>query len=73
MKLVFNQNISFTLVPILDSVFTDSNQVRNFGLPGNFDVAIRELALNQSFGILSKDSEFFKEVFYADGHLRLFK
>jgi len=58
MKLVFDQNLSFKLAPILDSVFPESKHVKDFGLTGNDDEAIWQLALNQSFVIVSKDSDF---------------
>jgi len=58
MKLLFDQNISFKLPPILDSVFPGSKHVKDFGLTGNDDEAIWQLALNQSFVIVSKDSDF---------------
>ena len=58
MKLVFDQNLSFKLVPILDSVFPGSKHVKDFGLTGNDDDAIWKLALEQSFVIVSKDTDF---------------
>jgi len=45
MKLVFDPNLSFKLAPILDSVFPGSKHVKDFGLTGNDDEAIWELAL----------------------------
>lgn len=58
MKLVFDQNLSFKLAPILESIFPGSKHVKDFGLTGIDDEAIWELALNQSFVIVSKDSDF---------------
>ncbi len=58
MKLLFDQNLSFKLPPILDSVFPGSKHVKDFGLTGNDDEAIWQLALAQSFVIVSKDSDF---------------
>ena len=58
MKLVFDQNLSFKLPPILDSVFPGSKHVKNFGLTGNDDEAIWQLALKERFVIVSKDSDF---------------
>lgn len=58
MKLLFNQNLSFKLAPILDFVFPGSKHVKDFGLTGQDDEAIWQLALEQSFVIVSKDSDF---------------
>ena len=58
MKLVFDQNLSFKLISILDSVFPGSKHVKDFGLTGNDDEAIWVLALEQSFVIVSKDTDF---------------
>ncbi len=58
MKLVFDQNLSFKLAPILDSVFPGSKHVKDFGLTGKDDEAIWILALEQSFVIVSKDTDF---------------
>jgi predicted nuclease of predicted toxin-antitoxin system len=45
MKRFFDQNLSFKLSPILDSVFAGSKHVKDFGLTGNDDEAIWQLAL----------------------------
>ena len=58
MKLFFDQNFSFKLPPILHSVFPGSKHVKDFGLTGNDDEAIWQLALEQGFVIVSKDSDF---------------
>lgn len=58
MKLLFDQNLSFKLAPILDLVFPGSKHVKDFGLTGKDDEAIWHLALEQSFVIVSKDSDF---------------
>ena len=58
MKLVFDQNLSFKLPPILNSEFPVSKHVKVFGLTGNDDEAIWQLALEQSFVIVSADSDF---------------
>jgi predicted nuclease of predicted toxin-antitoxin system len=59
MKLLFDQNLSFKLSPILDSVFPGSQHVKDFGLTGNDDEVIWQLALEKCFVIVSKDSDFF--------------
>ncbi|MDR4460835.1 MAG: DUF5615 family PIN-like protein [Nitrospirales bacterium] len=58
MKLLFDQNLSFKLPPRLNSAFPDSKHVKDFGLTGNDDEAIWQLALEQGFVIVSKDSDF---------------
>lgn len=58
MKLVFDQNLSFKLVPILDRAFPGSKHVKDFGLTGRDDEAIWKLAADQHFVIVSKDSDF---------------
>jgi len=58
MKLLFDQNLSFKLPPSLNSAFPDSKHVKDFGLTGNDDEAIWQLALEQGFVIVSKDSDF---------------
>jgi predicted nuclease of predicted toxin-antitoxin system len=58
MKLLFDQNLSSKLPPILNPVFPGSKHVKDFGLTGNDDEAIWQLASEQSFVIVSKDSDF---------------
>jgi predicted nuclease of predicted toxin-antitoxin system len=58
MKLFFDQNLSFKLPPSLNSAFPGSKHVKDFGLIGNDDEAIWQLALKQSFVIVSKDADF---------------
>jgi len=45
MKLLFDQNLSFKLAPILDFVFSGSKNIKGFGLTGQDDEAIWQLAL----------------------------
>jgi len=58
MKLLFDQNLSFKLPPILDSVFPGSKHVKDFDLTGNDDEAIWQLDLEQGFVIVFKNSDF---------------
>lgn len=67
MKLLFDQNLSFKLAPILDFVFPGSKNVKGSGLTGQDDEAIWQLALEQSFVIVSKDSSFLHESLHR-GH-----
>ncbi len=57
-KLVFDQNPSFKLSPILDFIFPGSKYAKDFGLTGNDDDTICPLALERSFVIVPKDSNF---------------
>ena len=59
MKLLLDQNLSFRLVPKLDSVFPNSKHVKDFGLTGDDDDSIWNLAADQEFAIVTKDSDFF--------------
>ena len=47
MKLLFDQNLPFKLPPILDSVFPGAKHAKNFGLTGNDNEAIWQLAWEQ--------------------------
>ena len=58
MKLVLDQNLSFKLIPSLNQTFPGSKHVKDFGLTGRDDEAIWELAADQDFAIVSKDSDF---------------
>ena len=68
MKLVFDQNLSFKLAPILDSVFPGSKHVKDFGLIGHADNAKWQLALMQRFVIVSQDSDFFHRSLLREHH-----
>jgi len=67
MKLLFDRNPPFKHALILDSVFPGSQRVKVFGLTGNDDEAIWQLALEQGFVIVSKDSDFLHRSFLR-GH-----
>jgi predicted nuclease of predicted toxin-antitoxin system len=58
MKLLLDQNLSFKLVPALDQAFPGSKHVKDFRLTGKDDAAIWQLAADQDFIIVSKDSDF---------------
>ena len=57
-KLLFDQNLSFELVPLAASVFPDSKHVKDFGLTRARDDRIWSFAAENSFAIVSKDSDF---------------
>ena len=58
MKLLLDQNLSFRLVPELCRMFPDSRHVKDFGLMGDDDQRIWNLAAAEGFTIVSKDFDF---------------
>ena len=58
MKLLFDQNLSFKLVPPLQRDFPGSCHIRDLGLTTGEDDAIWRVAAAQDFAIVSKDSDF---------------
>ena len=58
MKLLFDQNLSFELVSVVSSVFPDSKHVKDFELTRARDDTIWSFAAENSFAIVSKDSDF---------------
>jgi predicted nuclease of predicted toxin-antitoxin system len=59
MKLLFDHNLSFRLVPALGQSFPGSMHVRDLGLSTADDFAIWDYARQNGFAIVSKDSDFF--------------
>lgn len=58
MKLLFDQNLSFRIVGQIDHLFSESSQVRMLGLDTADDLEIWELARDEGFTIVTKDSDF---------------
>ena len=58
MKLLFDQNLSFELVPLIVSIFPDSRHVKDFELTRESDDSIWTFAAKNDFAIVSKDSDF---------------
>ena len=58
MKLLFDQNLSFKLCPLLSDLFPGSAQVRLLGLDLAEDRVIWERAKADSFVLVSQDSDF---------------
>ena len=58
MKLLLDQHLSFRLVPQLDRIFPFSKHVKDFGLTDKDDRQIWDLARDEGFAIVSKDSDF---------------
>ena len=58
MKLLFDQNLSFELVPLVVSIFPDSKHVKDFELTRASDDSIWTFAAEKDYAIVSKDSDF---------------
>ena len=58
MKLLFDQNLSFKLSPLVVSIFPDSKHVKDFALTRAQDDTIWAFAAENGFAIVSKDSDF---------------
>lgn len=58
MKLLFDQNLSFELVPLVALIFPDSKHVKDFELTRARDDTIWAFAAENDFAIVSKGSDF---------------
>ena len=61
MKLLFDENISPKMVTILADVFPDSAHVDRMGLGGSSDAEVWQFAKDNSFILVSKDSDFYEK------------
>jgi predicted nuclease of predicted toxin-antitoxin system len=59
MKLLFDHNLSFRLVPALAQLYPGSVHVRDLGMATASDKALWDYARQQGFVIVSKDSDFY--------------
>ncbi|HEX6368094.1 MAG TPA: DUF5615 family PIN-like protein [Longimicrobium sp.] len=59
MKLLFDENLSFRLVPVLADIYPGSAHVRDVGLLGAEDPAIWAYAAQHGFLLTSKDTDFY--------------
>lgn len=59
MKLLFDQNISFRILKILNNHFPDSAQVRELKLEGSTDQEIWKFAKVNNYVIVSFDADFY--------------
>ena len=59
MKLLFDQNISYRIVPKLSDCYPDSEQVRELGLTNAEDIDIWDYARKNNFVIVTFDADFF--------------
>jgi predicted nuclease of predicted toxin-antitoxin system len=57
-KLLFDQNLSPSLVARLADVFPESLHVRDAGLARATDESVWQFALHRGFAIVTKDSDF---------------
>jgi predicted nuclease of predicted toxin-antitoxin system len=58
MKLLFDQNLSFNLVPALSPAFPGSKHLKDFDLTREQDGPLWSFAAQNGFTIVSKDSDF---------------
>ena len=63
MRLLFDQNLSHRLVPLLAVEYPGSEHVRNVSLNAADDVVIWNYAAQQGLVIVSKDSDFQQRAF----------
>lgn len=60
MKLLFDENLSHKLLPLIGATYPDSKHVRELGLKGQPDEDIWAFAKNNGFTIVSKDKDFYQ-------------
>lgn len=63
MKLLFDENLSPSLVALLGSIFPESTHVRDIGLAHADDDTVWSYAKDQGFMIVSKDADFHQRSF----------
>ena len=59
MKLLFDQNLSYRLVPALESLYPGSVHIRDVGLAMADDETVWNFAQQQGLVIVSKDMDFY--------------
>lgn len=60
MRLLFDENLSYRLVSLLDDVYPDSVHVRDVGLVGSSDERVWAYAREHGLVIVSKDVDFYQ-------------
>ena len=60
MKLLFDQNISFRLIPKIQDIFPESKQVKLLGLENSSDKRIWEFAKKNEYSIVTFDADFYE-------------
>lgn len=58
MKLLFDQNISHRILPLLADIYPDAAHVREFALKDAMDRSIWDFAAVNGWAIISKDGDF---------------
>lgn len=59
MKLIFDQNISFKIVKLVEDIFPKSKQLRDLGIENYSDKQIWQFALQNKYTIVTFDSDFY--------------
>lgn len=67
MRLLLDQNLSFTLVQALADLYPDSAHVREVGLERADDDQVWRYAATRGLAIVSKDSDF-RQMSFVRGH-----
>ena len=70
MKLLFDHNLSPSLVDRLVDLFPESDHVFHLGLDRVSDFEIRDYARRNAFAIVTKDADF-SDLFFTGFHQRL--
>ena len=60
MKLLFDENLSFRLVPALADIYPESTHVREIGLLGADDLQVWNFAAEHGLMLVSKDTDFYE-------------
>lgn len=58
MKLLFDQNISFRIIKLIENIFPNPKQVRNLNLEDASDLDIWEYSKTNNFTIVTFDADF---------------
>ena len=59
MKLLFDQNISFRILQLIEDIYPDANQIYQLGLKDKTDKEIWEYAKLNDFTIVTFDGDFY--------------
>jgi predicted nuclease of predicted toxin-antitoxin system len=59
MNILFDQNISFRIIPLIQDIFPKAKQVRQLDLENKSDKQIWEYAKQHDFIIVTFDSDFY--------------
>ncbi len=60
MKLLFDENLSFRLTPLIEDIYPGALHVREAGLLGASDLRIWTYAAKNGFMLVSKDTDFYE-------------